>query len=288
MIRLWGRLIKPVFEAAEARNVLEIGAEYGLSTRVLMNYINAVDGHLHCIDPSPLFEADDFRREYGERLTFYGDLSLNVIGQLPQLDVAMVDGDHNWYTVFNELKALEVLHGGDPMRQPIIFAHDIGWPYGRRDLYYDPTTIPEAFLQPYERKGMLPNKAHLVDEGGMNLELCNAVDEGGPKNGVLTGVEDYIAQSALDFRFLNLPFYYGLGILVTEQRLAANPALAAQISTLEQQLQGEELIRLAEHLRIVEGVVLQTLQRKLEASEQRVAELEAQLGETPQGGARQP
>ena len=277
MIRLWRRLIRPIFEAAEARTVLEIGAEYGISTRALMNYIYEVEGHLHCIDPAPVFEAEAFRQEYGDRMTFYADLSLNVIPDLPPQDVAMVDGDHNWYTVFHELVALENLHGNDPLAQPIVFAHDLGWPYGRRDLYYDPATIPEEHRQPYARKGILPNKPQLVDEGGMNLDLYNAVDEGGARNGVLTGVEDYLAQSSLEFRFLNLPLYFGLGILVTEQKLAANPALAQEIARLENMMQGEELIRLTEHLRTVEGIVLQALQRKLDASEARVAELEAQL-----------
>ena len=31
--------------------------------------------------------------------------------------------------------------------------HDVGWPYGRRDLYYAPEQIPEEFRQPYRRAG---------------------------------------------------------------------------------------------------------------------------------------
>jgi hypothetical protein len=103
------------------------------------------------------------------------------------------------------------------------------------------------------------------------------VQEGGPRNGVLTAVEDYLSESDLQYRFLNLPLYYGLGILVTEQRLAENPDLAAEIARLEALMQGEELVRLAEHLRLSEGVVLQALNRKLLASEKQVAELEGEL-----------
>jgi hypothetical protein len=277
MIRLWRKIIRPIITAADAKNILEIGAEYGTSTKVLLNYVREVDGHLHCIDPVPEFDADAFQAENKEVLSFYADLSLNVLQDIPPVDVAMVDGDHNWYTVYNELKAIEATHGHDPMRQPLVFAHDIGWPYGRRDLYYDPSTVPAEFVNEYAQQGILPNKDELVEGRGMNLELCNAVQLGGPRNGVLTGLEDYLAESDLNFRFINLPFYYGLGILITEERLASNDALRAEIEKLEHGLQGEELISMAEHLRLVEGVVLQTLNRQLIASKERVVELEAEL-----------
>jgi hypothetical protein len=37
---------------------------------------------------------------------FHRDLSVNVLGDLPPRDVALIDGDHNWYTVFMELNML--------------------------------------------------------------------------------------------------------------------------------------------------------------------------------------
>ena len=195
MIRLWRKIIRPIITAAEAKNILEIGAEYGTSTKVLLNYVREVDGHLHCIDPVPGFDAQAFQAENKEVLSFYADLSLNVLQDIPPVDVAMVDGDHNWYTVYNELKAIEATHGHDPMRQPLVFAHDIGWPYGRRDLYYDPSTVPAEFVNEYAQQGILPNKDELVEGRGMNLELCNAVKLGGPRNGVFTAIEDFIEKT---------------------------------------------------------------------------------------------
>ena len=64
----------------------------------------------------------------------------------------LVDGDHNWFTVYHELKML-----ADGARQaraplPIIIMHDVFWPYGRRDLYYEPERVPEEFRQPYENE----------------------------------------------------------------------------------------------------------------------------------------
>lgn len=277
MIRLWRHIIRPIIEAADGTRILEIGAEYGTSTKVLLNYVREVDGHLHCIDPVPGFDVEAFKQENEGVLTFYQDLSLNVLADIHPVDVAMVDGDHNWYTVYNELKAIEAAHGHDPMAQPILFCHDIGWPYGRRDLYYDPSTIPEEFINDYAQEGILPNQDELQPGRGMNLELCNARQLGGERNGVLTGVEDYVKESPLNFRFIQLPFYYGLGILITNERLASNPALAGELDRLDKELAGYDLIALAEHLRLVEGVVLQTINRKLTASEARVEELEKEL-----------
>lgn len=277
MIALWGKVIKPLVVAANARVVLEIGSEFGKGTNVLLDYIRQVNGHLHSIDPVPVFDADQLQNDNGDVLTLYRELSLNVLPALPPVDVALVDGDHNWYTVYNELRVIEEIHGHDPMRQPLVFIHDTGWPYGRRDLYYDPSNIPAEFRNDYQRKGIVLRNSELAEVGGLNPELCNAVREGGVRNGVLTALEDYVAESALDYCFLNLPFYYGLGILVTRQRLAANPALQQEIDKLQHALQGEELIRLAEHIRCAEGVVLQTRSRALAASEERVAQLQAEL-----------
>ncbi|MEM1110522.1 MAG: class I SAM-dependent methyltransferase [Pseudomonadota bacterium] len=279
MIRVWRHVLRPLVEAIEGRVILEIGAEFGKSTQVLINYVREVEGHLHCIDPVPIFDAEGLKRDNADVLTFYQDLSLNVLADIHPVDVAMVDGDHNWYTVYNELKMIEAAHGHDALRQPLLFCHDIGWPYGRRDLYYDPSTLPAEFVNEHAREGILPNRDELVPGRGMNLDLLNARRLGGPRNGVLTGVEDYMAESALNFRFLELPFFYGLGILITEERLAANEALRAEVEKLEKALAGRELLALSEHLRVVEGIVLQSLSRKLNASEERIAELEQALEE---------
>ncbi len=277
MIRLWGPIIRPMVDAIHGRNILEIGAEYGRSTHVLLNYVRDVGGHLHCIDPAPVFDVEDFKRANADVMTFYQDLSLEVLPGITGIDVALVDGDHNWYTVYNELKAIEASHGHDPLKQPLLFCHDIGWPYGRRDLYYNPANIPAQYRHAYALKGILPRKEELVEGAGMNLDMYNAEQFGGERNGVLTGVEDYLAQSALEYRFLNLPLFYGLGILITEQRLAGNAELQSQVQRLEHALQGEELIALAEHMRLVEGLVLQGLSRQLQESQQQVEALQAEL-----------
>lgn len=279
MIALWDKVIRPLVEAVGGTSIMEIGAEYGLSTGALSNYVRRVDGHLHCIDPAPGFDVDEFVAQHEGRLSFYADTSLNAIPVMPEVDVALVDGDHNWYTVFNELKAIEARHGHDPDKLPLMFVHDIGWPYGRRDLYYDPETIPEEFRQPYARRGMGRAKKELLPEGGLNADLCNAVMAGGERNGVLTGVEDYIKDSSLELEFLNLPLYFGLGIVISRARIRSNPALAAEVERLHQLLRGRELITIAEKMRLNLAMWVQKLQKELDDSQARVQELEQELAE---------
>jgi hypothetical protein len=279
MVRAWKHIIRPLAEAAGARTILEIGSEIGLSTQVLLNYVHEVGGHLHAIDPHPGFDVGEFKKKHEGYLTFYPELSLQALKHVPDVDLALVDGDHNWYTVYHELKLMEERRDHDPDRMPLILAHDVGWPYGRRDLYYDPETIPEEYRQPYARQGMAFGKSALVGQRGMNLQMCNALEEGGPRNGVMTGVDDYLAQSSIDWQMLHIPLYFGLCILAPRQLLASNQALADQIKHLELQLQGRELVEMGEQLRIAEIIAFQKVHRELGEAKKRISELEGQLGE---------
>ena len=80
------------------------------------------------------------------------------------MDAALIDGDHNWYTVYNELRMLARPPGQAGAPLPLLIMHDVGWPYGRRDLYYDPERIPEEFRQPYAQTGMRPGQPKLLPE----------------------------------------------------------------------------------------------------------------------------
>ena len=279
MIALWGQVILPLVEAVGGTRILEIGAEYGLSTQALVNFARRVDGHLHCIDPAPVFDVDEFVAQHEGLLSFYKDTSLNAIPVIPEVDVVLLDGDHNWYTVYNELKQIEASYNHDPEKLPLLFVHDTGWPYGRRDLYYDPASIPDEFRQPYAQQGIGPRKRELLPEGGLNADMWNALMEGGERNGVLTAVEDYIEESSLEFEFINLPLYFGLGILISKERLRSNPALAAEVEKLHHMLRGEKLITITERLRMNLAMIIQRMQREQLASEARVQELERELAQ---------
>ena len=143
------------------------------------------------IDPVPQFDPSEHERRFPGRYHFHRAISHDVLPELPPVDAALIDGDHNWYTVFNELKMLAATarEAGAPL--PVCFLHDVGWPYGRRDLYYAPERIPEEFRQPWAQKGLRlrrgrEGRTDLLERGGFNQKMNNALEEGGPRNGVMT------------------------------------------------------------------------------------------------------
>ena len=210
MNRHWNKTILPLFEKIKPKKIVEIGSDKGTNTKNILKFCEENNSKLISIDPKPNFDVDQLKKQYGEKFELYQDLSLRILPFLEDLDMILIDGDHNWYTVYNELKLIEKTCNDN---YPIILFHDICWPYGRRDLYYNPDTIPKEYLLPYEEKGMIPNQKELSSNGLNDSGFKNALYEGGKQNGVLTAIEDYMAESKLDLLFYTIPAYYGLGIL---------------------------------------------------------------------------
>jgi cephalosporin hydroxylase/glycosyltransferase involved in cell wall biosynthesis len=231
--------------------VVEIGALRGETTELLLDALPR-DAQLHVIDPLPQFDPSEHERRFGGRYVFHRDTSHAVLRDLEAVDVAIVDGDHNWFTVYRELDLLRqaARAAGSPL--PALILHDVLWPYGRRDLYYEPARIPEEFRQPHERRGMKPGQAELLppDEGGINPTLHNATTEGGARNGVMTAIDDFVAEHDQPVRRVVLPIYFGLAIVADEERLAETPALVPALDRLEAGETRLELLELAESLRL--------------------------------------
>ncbi|TBL76486.1 class I SAM-dependent methyltransferase [Paenibacillus thalictri] len=207
----WESVIKPVLELSGAKRIVEIGAFNGKNTVNLLNYCRQKGGIVQVIDPLPLFDVQKFRATYGSHLMIYESISLQILPLLHPYDAILIDGDHNWYTVYHELKAIESLAVVSGKR-PLIFLHDTGWPYGRRDAYFNPKQIPDKYRKPYAKKGMTRGVKELT-EHGLNSDAYNAVYEGGTRNGVLTAVEDFLKQSPIKYDFHQSHDQFGLGLL---------------------------------------------------------------------------
>jgi hypothetical protein len=201
-------IIVPIALKRGWKSFCEIGASQGRST----DYLLKVPDISHTIVDPCLDEDLVGKYASGRRVTVFQDISLNALPKMQgPYDCILIDGDHNWYTVFHELELIRQ-HG---LLRPggIIFFHDIEWPYGRRDMYYQPETIPAQYRLAFERKGILLGQSALADSGGKNSHLCNATREGGPRNGVLTAIEDFLAEHRSEYKFCRLRLQYGLGIM---------------------------------------------------------------------------
>jgi cephalosporin hydroxylase len=249
MFPLWDVAIRPLLHAARVRRVVEIGALRGETTVKMLNDLGP-DAELHVIDPVPDFDPTEHEKQFPGRYVFHEALSLDVLPTLEPVDAALIDGDHNWYTVYNELRLLAdgARRGGKPL--PLMILHDVLWPYGRRDLYYSPDQIPDEYRQPYAQKGMRPRTKQLIDRGGLNPTMHNALEEGGPRNGVMTGVDDFVAEYDKPLRVVVLPIYFGLAIVVEKARLKRQPELAAALDRLESAQGRLDLLEVAEQVRL--------------------------------------
>ncbi len=232
MFPFWDLAIAPLLDAVQARVVVEIGALRGETTKLLVDRLGA-DAELHVIDPAPEFDPAEHEAAFAGRYVFHRDTSLRALPAVPAADVALIDGDHNWYTVINEMRLLAAAAREAGRPAPVCVLHDVCWPYGRRDLYYEPRRIPAESRQPFARRGIVKGTSELVKRGGLNPSLANALTEGGPRNGVMTALDDFEAEHDEPLRRLVLPVYFGLGIAVEQRRLGEEPALGEHLDWLE-------------------------------------------------------
>jgi O-antigen biosynthesis protein len=231
MKRFWTSLVLPILDVLQPETIIEVGSLEGETTELLLKFCQDHGGTVHGIDPLPRFDVAAWQAEYGDRFQFHRAKSLEVLRDLPAADLVFIDGDHNWYTVYHELKQLAEAAARHDRPYPVVLFHDIGWPYARRDLYYDPTDIPPEFRQPYEQKGIWPGRGAL-EEHAFNANLHNATLEGGPRNGVLTAVEDFMAENDEPMRLILIDGFFGLGIMYPASLVDYAPAPGRHLSNL--------------------------------------------------------
>jgi hypothetical protein len=202
-------LIFSVLEVVEPERVVEIGSEAGGMSREMVAWAERTDSQFVTVEPFPIAEMRELDRS-SDSFTLVEGRSPDALSGLEPADVYLVDGDHNHWTVLHELRALYADGAA-----PVAILHDVGWPCARRDQYYSVDSLPpEAVLPHSYNLGRVPGQAELAEVGGFGGagEFAVALDEGGPRNGVLTAVEDFLAERA-GLEFVNVPAVFGLGIV---------------------------------------------------------------------------
>jgi hypothetical protein len=268
-------------DATEARSIVEVGAFAGDLTSLLLDWAGESGARVAAIDPSPeddLVQLDHERRE----LELIRETSLEALPRLPLPDVVIIDGDHNYYTVSQELRLIAERAEGPDL--PLLLFHDVCWPHGRRDDYFAPEQIPEEYRQPLagNGNGLFPDEPGL-SPGGVPYPR-SAAREGGPRNGVLTAIEDFVSDRD-ELRLVIVPAFFGFGVVWHRDAPWADDL--AEIldpwdrNAVLERLEGNRVYHIAQsHSRLVEIWKLQqrcarqeaVLRRLLESSAFAVAE----------------
>lgn len=193
-------IIKRLARRHRPRVVVEIGLKY--STTVLLPIFKQYGACRYIgIDPEKRYQCPS---QFQDLFEYRQGLSVEVLRRITDFDFVMIDGDHNYYTVTQELNLLhQLIKPGTA-----ILLHDVEDPWARKDLYYDRERIPSQWRD-------------------------------GPKQGVLTAVEDFLASHAGQYAPLKIfSGHNGLGYLVRgPDRRIRNPLrLWRAIETMVQKL----------------------------------------------------
>jgi Methyltransferase domain len=205
-------LVLACLDAVGARSILEIGSYEGDLTVELLGWANENGAEVATVDPAPPPKLLERSGDHPE-LVLHQATSHEVLADLGELpDVVIIDGDHNYFTLSEELRLIAELAGDRPL--PLLMFHDVCWPHARRDSYYDADRIPEDQRPPIGKDvGLAPGNPG-VDPLGLPFPWA-ALREGGPRNGTVTAIEDFM-EPRDGLRFAIVPAFFGFGVLWPE------------------------------------------------------------------------
>jgi len=211
----WGYSLSNVFEllsgcleAIDAKTVLEIGSYKGELTVELLEWAGLRGVKVAGVDPLPPDELEALASAHPE-LELLREIGAEVLAEREFDDAIIIDGDHNYYTLSEELRIIGERAPGAEM--PLLMFHDVCWPHARRDTYYAPERIPEEHRQPLVHdEGIAPGIKGTA-EWGLPF-VWAAAEEGGPKNGTMTAIEDFLADKP-GIQLAVVPAFFGFGVM---------------------------------------------------------------------------
>jgi hypothetical protein len=193
-------VIFSLLDAANARSVAEVGAFRGELTRRLLEH----GGRVTAIDPEPAADLLDLADQHPD-LELVEETSHTALRHISIPEAVVLDGDHNYFTMEGELRIIEER----AEFFPLVMVHDVGWPLARRDAYHAPERVPEDRRQP-----MNPDVGLAPEPGFEDARpfARTADHEGGPGNGILTAIEDFLAERD-GYCFALVPLFFGFGVI---------------------------------------------------------------------------
>ncbi|MFM7295797.1 MAG: class I SAM-dependent methyltransferase [Planctomycetota bacterium] len=210
-LKEFDEIIFALLARVKPRSVLEIGSETGAFSDRLMRFCTESGGELITVEPKPSPHLIDLAVE-SETFHLYQGMSLSyLVDPGCRSEFVIIDGDHNHFTVYNELSLIEQAWRAANIAG-VALLHDVGWPCGRRDSYYGPDGLPPEVVHPHSyAHGVTLDNPSLI-RGGFRGEghFAWAAHEGGPRNGVRTAVEDFLAEHP-EYSVHTVDAVFGLG-----------------------------------------------------------------------------
>ena len=202
-------IMQPCLEARGTETLLEIGSFAGELTESLLEWGTPRGVKISTVEPLPPEELRGVVSRHPE-LTLIEDTGVGALEGLDGLpDTIIIDGDHNYYTLSEELKIIG--ERAPRAEMPLLMFHDVCWPHARRDTYYEPDRIPEDQRQPLvHNEGIAPGIKGTA-EWGLPF-VWAAAEEGGEKNGTMTAIEDFIADKP-GIELAVVPAFFGFGVM---------------------------------------------------------------------------
>ena len=235
---------RPCFDAAAVRSVAEVGAERGRLTQELLKWASESGAKVTAIEPEPLDDLLELLEEY-PNLELIEQTSHEALERMRLPDAVVLDGDHNYYTLSEELRLLA--ERAEDGRIPFLVFHDVGWPLARRDQYAAPERIPEKHRHEFGPDVKLVPGNPGVAERGLPFEWA-ALREGGPRNGVLTAIEDFM-ESHEGMRLAIIPLFFGCGLMWSEEEPWSD-----RVAEIVEPWDRNHVLELAEKARVIQLV----------------------------------
>ena len=230
MHRCFATVIEPLLAGLGSRTIAEVGAGHGRVTARILRAATRGDITIHAIEPYPTPELLRLARE-DPRVEVHAARGADALGAIGAVDLVLLDGDPNWSTTHAELAVVAARSREAGRPTSVIVVHNVHWPFGRRDGYHAAHVPEDALRRPSAEAGLLPGRARPADDG-LRLVPFVALDEGGPRNGVLTAVDDFVAGDRGEWELVELPGFGGTAVLADTARLAHDPRLRGVLAAL--------------------------------------------------------
>lgn len=203
-------LLSSVLKAVQPRVITEVGIEYGGSTLQFLEYAKTNKAKVFLIDPTPRTDIKSKFSQFDDVYEYLCQKSLDALSEANAAELYILDGDHNYWTVSNELRLANHINPNS-----WIILHDVGFPCDRRDLYYNPQDIPPDEIHEYTFDYGVDAKNNLVYKDGFwgANKFAIAVQQGGEKNGVQTAIDDFLKEKNGQYCYEKTLAIFGLGII---------------------------------------------------------------------------